>query len=373
MSVEDCSKLDRLQALNSAILRAIPDLMFVIRKDGTYLDCHANDPKMLYVPPSAFIGKTIRQVMPRSLTRMFGDAIARALSSVEPVEINYELPIDGKQRFFEARLTACNKDQVVAVVRDLTEIEKARAQSHDLAGRLIASQEMERMRIARELHDDLSQKVALLNIEIDRLVAPGSAMRKLVQSQKRLAVQVGELVHDLNQLAHQLHPSKVHTLGLTPSVRSICGEFSKRFKISASFAHGAMPNWIDPNVSLCLYRITQEALHNVVRHSRARHVSVTLDSERGALSLRDRRRWGGFRRAARRTDRAGSDQHARAGRPFGRHISDPFHGHKPGRELRRRSRCCKVIVADRPRIETCDVRAEPGRFKAWFSMAACWN
>jgi len=278
-------ELDRIQPLYSAILRSIPDLMFVIRKDGTYLGYRANDPKMLYVPPSTFIGKTIRQVMPHSLAGMFADAIGRALGSLEPVEVTYELPVGGVRRSYEARLTACDSDRVVALVRDLTEIKKARAQSHDLAGRLIASQEMERMRIARELHDDLGQRIALLNIEIDRLVAPGSAMRKLVQSQKRLGVQVGELVHYLNQLAHQLHPSKVHTLGLTPSIQSICAEFSKRSKISASFAHGALPRSIDTNVSLCLYRITQEALHNVFRHSRARHVSVKLDSVRGALSL----------------------------------------------------------------------------------------
>ena len=78
---------------------------------------------------------------------------------------------------------------------------------------------MERKRIAREVHDDLGQKVSLLNIEIDRLVAPGGAVRKFVQSQKRLAAQVGEIANDLNQLAHQLHPSKVETLGITRSLQ----------------------------------------------------------------------------------------------------------------------------------------------------------
>jgi signal transduction histidine kinase len=273
------------RVLNSAILRTIPDLMFVLRKDGTYLSYHANDPKLLFAPPSAFIGKTIRQVMPRGLSNRFTYAIARALGAGEPVEVTYELPIGGARRVFEARLTACGSDRVVALVRDLTEIERARARSRDLAGRLIVSQELERKRIAREVHDDLGQKVSLLNIEIDRLVAPGGAVSKFGQLQKRLAAQVGEIANDLNQLAHQLHPSKVETLGIKRSIRSLCAEFSNRRKISASFSHGALPRSIDPNVSLCFYRIAQEALHNVFRHSRARHVSVRLGEAGSVLSL----------------------------------------------------------------------------------------
>jgi signal transduction histidine kinase len=278
--------LDQIETLHSAVLRAIPDLMFVIHKNGTYLDYHASNPKLLFAPPSAFIGKTIRQVMPPSLADMFADAIASALGSRHPVKVEYELPLGGNRRLYEARLTSCGSDRVVAIVRDLTEIEKAHAHSRNLAGRLIASQEMERMRIARELHDDLGQKVALLNIEIDRLVEIGNDRRELADSHKRLSDQVAGLSRDLNQIAHQLHPSKVHALRLDSSIRSICAEFSKRHAINATFVHGPLPKSVDPNVSLCLYRITQEALHNVVRHSRARHVSVQLGSKQDSLSLR---------------------------------------------------------------------------------------
>jgi signal transduction histidine kinase len=116
-------------------------------------------------------------------------------------------------------------------------------------------------------------------------MAQGGSVRTFVQFQKRLAAQVGEIATDLNQLAHELHPSKVDTLGLERSIRALCVEFSNRRKINASFAHGALPRSIDPNVSLCLYRITQEALHNVFRHSRARSVLVRLGSARGVLSL----------------------------------------------------------------------------------------
>jgi signal transduction histidine kinase len=278
--------LDQIETLHSAVLRAIPDLMFVIHKNGTYLDYHASNPKMLFLPPSAFIGKTIRQVMPPSLADVFADAITSALGSRHPVKVEYELPLGSNRRLYEARLTSCGSDRVVAIVRDLTEIENAHAQSRNLAGRLIASQEMERMRIARELHDDLGQKVALLNIEIDRLVEIGNDRGDLADSHRRLSAQVAGLARDLNQIAHQLHPSKVHALRLDSSIRSVCTEFSKRHALNAIFVQGALPKSVDPNVSLCLYRITQEALHNVIRHSRAHHVSVKLASTRDSLSLR---------------------------------------------------------------------------------------
>jgi signal transduction histidine kinase len=277
--------LDEIETLYSAVLRALPDLMFVIRRDGTYLDYHAGDAKQLFASPSAFIGKKIRDVMPPSLAEMFGEAIMGAIGSSEPVVVKYELPMSGDQRSYEARLTAAGSDRVVAIVRDLTEIERAHAQNRSLAGRLIASQEMERSRIARELHDDLSQKVALLNIEIDQLVAPGVPRRERVRCQRRLAVQLSELADDLNHLAHRLHPSKLHTLGLEASIRSICAEFSRRRDIKVNFAHGRLPRSINPHASLCLYRVAQEALHNVFRHSQACHVSVELCSEQSSLLL----------------------------------------------------------------------------------------
>jgi signal transduction histidine kinase len=277
--------LDEIEAQYSAVLRALPDLVFVIQSDGTYLDYHAGDAKQLFAPPSAFIGRKIREIMPPSLADMFDEAITNAIGSSGPVVVKYELPMSGDRRSFEARLTAAGGDRVIAIVRDLTEIERAHAQNRSLAGRLIASQEMERRRIARELHDDLSQKVALLNIEIDQLVAPGVARRERVKCQKRLAVRLSELADDLNHLAHRLHPSKLHTLGLEASIRSICAEFSRRRDIKVSFTHGPLPRTINPNVSLCLYRVAQEGLHNVFRHSQASHVSVELCSEQSALLL----------------------------------------------------------------------------------------
>src|SRR5262249_14318726 len=160
--------LAQAQERNSAMLRAVPDLMFVGARAGTDLDYHAKGPKQLFVPPSAVLGKKVRDIMPPALAELFVDAIARACQRDDPVVVDYDLPL-GETRYFEARLVRAGTDRVLCMCRDVTESKRATARSRDLAGRLIASQEIERQRIARELHDDLSQKIALLAIDLDQL------------------------------------------------------------------------------------------------------------------------------------------------------------------------------------------------------------
>jgi signal transduction histidine kinase len=265
-------RLEQAQERNAAMLRAVPDLMFVVTRDGTYLDYHAKDPKQLFVPPSAFLGRTVRDVMPPDLAEVFMEAIERAYQSDNPVVIEYDLPL-GETRHFESRIVRAGADRVLSMVRDVTESKRAMELNRDLAGRLIVSQEAERQRIARELHDDLSQKIALLSIELDQL-APAFAMDGLGFA--KLREQMTEIASDVHDLSHELHPSKLQILGLPSAMKSLCRDISRQRGVDVVFTHGAIPTKVDPKVSLCLYRIAQEALHNVARHSHAREAEVNL-------------------------------------------------------------------------------------------------
>jgi len=151
----------------SAILTAIPDLMFIMQRDGTYVDYHARDAALLFAPPSSFIGRTVRDVMPPPLGDLMMNALEDASRSGDPVVLEYELPM-GEPRYYEARIVRMEADRLLSIVRDITELKKAAELNRELARRLISSQEVERQRIARELHDDISQRVAALNIELDR-------------------------------------------------------------------------------------------------------------------------------------------------------------------------------------------------------------
>jgi PAS domain S-box-containing protein len=267
---------------NSAILRALPDLMFVLDADGRYVDFHARESDSLFVSPDAFLGRTVRDVFPAALAETFMKALEQARTGDEPVVVEYELPMD-ELRYYEARLVPADNDRVLSIVRDVTESKRAIELNRALAGRLIVTQEEERQRIARELHDDVSQKIALLHLEVDQIAAELSdPHRTRVQ---KVSWQVTEIACDLSNLSHRLHPSRLQTLGLAESVRLLCHEISQQRQVSVAFSSAVLPETVDPSVSLCLYRIAQEALHNVAKHSQARDASVQLTHDREHVDL----------------------------------------------------------------------------------------
>ena len=275
------------EARNSAILQAIPDLMFVLARDGTYLDYHARDPKLLFAPPDAFLGRTVRNIMPAPLADMMMDALERAHASDTPIVVEYELPMDGT-RFFETRIVRTGADRLLSIVRDVTDTRRASERIRDLAQQLIASQEMERQRIARELHDDVGQRLTLLILAIDEMAAQGLSEQSRPRL-RMLSTEAGEIASAVSSLAYGLHPAKLYALGLVAAIRTLCDQASQSPGLHIAFTHGPLPLLVDPNVSLCLYRIAQEALHNVVRHSRARDASVSLmgDQQHIALQIAD--------------------------------------------------------------------------------------
>ena len=270
---------------NSAILRAIPDLMFVLRRDGTYVDYHARDPSMIYLPPAQFLGRTVRDIFSPDLAETVMEAIERCCVTGEPVVFEFELNV-GYLRYNEARLVPLANDQVLSIVREVTEARRARELNRALAGRLIVSQEEERQRIARELHDDLSQKIAVLNIDVDRLAHQMQTSEHRTWL-RRISAQVAEVAEHLHDLSYELHPARLQTLGLLESLQVMCSEFSHQRNIHVTFtaADSELPLVIDPSISLCVYRLTQEALHNVARHSHAAEASVQLSYEGGDICL----------------------------------------------------------------------------------------
>src|SRR5688572_29350264 len=270
------------QARSDALLRAIPDLMFVLGRDGTYLDYHARDDRLLFAPPGMFLGRTVTEIFPPPCAATMMDALERAWASDAIVVVEYELPMD-EPRFYEARIVRVDDNRLLSIVRDVTESKRASEINRDLARRLLSRQEDEWQRIARELHDDISQRLALLNVELDAgSVEPDAdALRMRL---RRLSSQVGEIAGDVHYLSYELHPSRLRSLGLVTSLRALCEDTSSWRNVHVVFSHGEMPA-VDPAVSLCLFRIVQEALHNVVRHSQAHSAQVTVQCDEREITL----------------------------------------------------------------------------------------
>ncbi len=167
--------------------------------------------------------------------------------------------------------------------------EKARASYHevrDLAGRLISAREDERTRIARDLHDDIGQRVASVSIALSRIqrqIPDGSNPAR--QSLSDLERQSMQLSADLRQLSHELHPGAIEHLGLIDALRERCDDFSQDSGVPVRLhVSEAWPDVSDA-VALCFYRVAQEALRNVATHARARNVTVSLDQLDGHLMM----------------------------------------------------------------------------------------
>jgi signal transduction histidine kinase len=222
------------------------------------------------------MGKKVRDVMPAALADIMMDALERACRSDDPVVVEYELATD-EVRFYEARIVK-STDRLLSIVRDVTESKRTSELNRELARRLIASQEVERQRIARDLHDDVSQRMALLNLELDQVATKLDA-RQPRSRLRRLSALAGEIASDVHNLSYELHPSKLQALGLAAGIQSLCRDASKQRDLQVAFTHGSLPTAVDATVSLCLYRIVQEALHNITRHSRAREAQVSVDCD----------------------------------------------------------------------------------------------
>jgi signal transduction histidine kinase len=149
----------------------------------------------------------------------------------------------------------------------------AEARLRHLSGRLITAQEQERSRIARDLHDDAGQRLALLAIELDQLPAPS------------LADSARSLSADLHRMAHQLHPAILDQLGLLPATRRFAGELAARYAVSVDVSSQSWPESLPRDAALVLYRVMQEALQNAVKHSGAARVEVTFRGGGPELTL----------------------------------------------------------------------------------------
>ena len=419
------SRRRRTEARNSAILRALPDLMFLQTIDGVYVDYHASDPSQLLSPPEQFLGKNMRDALPTALLRQVEAGFAQATSTAEPVApvvVEYDLDLPLESRRYEARLVRSSDNQILTLVRDITEQARAeialregaqryalasaagavgvwdwnfetnqlyvdtglksllgfedaeistspedwgsrvhpldlpiaaarikacldgdsdvydiehrmlhkdgsvrwflsrgsairaedgtvrrivgtkvditelkgaeqaireneaklRASNEEiqyLAGSLISAQDAERARIARDLHDDVSQQLAVLSIALGglkrrlRAANHDDDLQSAVSSIQQSAV---ALTESLRLVTHDLHPTVLRHGGLKAALASHCAGISEAHPIAIAYSAEGELDALDPDTGLSLYRIAQEALHNVVKHARAGRAEVHL-------------------------------------------------------------------------------------------------
>lgn len=179
--------------------------------------------------------------------------------------------------------------------KNIAQHKEAEKALQDVSARLIHAQEEERRRIARELHDDFSQRLAIMGIELEQLARQlPTAAEPLKGLCDGLWQKVRQLSNDLHGLSYELHPAKLDHLGLVPAVRSLCREMADRHHLTIHCTEQDVPRSVPRPIGLCLYRIAQEALQNVVKHSLAREASVTIAASPTRITLTVRDNGAGF-------------------------------------------------------------------------------
>jgi signal transduction histidine kinase len=162
----------------------------------------------------------------------------------------------------------------------------SREELQDLTGKLLVAHEVERRRIACELHDDFGQEMALLSVEIDllhqKLESDGQVAPRIAVMSDR----VKQLSSSIHVLSHQLHPMKLEQLGPVAAIRGLCKELTQSHSVNIEFVDHHVPEPITDDIALCIYRIAQESLRNVVKHSGAQKCNVELSGLDGAVCLR---------------------------------------------------------------------------------------
>jgi len=173
--------------------------------------------------------------------------------------------------------------EAVCVAQDVSDLKTAEKRLQALARRLMTAQEEERSRLARELHDDVTQRLGTLAIDAGKLAqGPDGERGELRDLQERA---IG-LAHDVQGLSRRLHPSILDDLGLAAALRAESQALGRRLDVPVSFAAEPMPESFPKESATALYRIAQECFQNIVRHARATEVNVELSVVGGQARLR---------------------------------------------------------------------------------------
>ncbi len=173
---------------------------------------------------------------------------------------------------------------------DVTDRKLAEEALATMGRKLIEAHEEERTRIARELHDDINQRIALVAVELEQWNQhlPESAV-EIHDHIHHACQRLSDIANDIQALSHRLHSSKLEYLGLVAAANSFCREFSEQQKVRIEFSHSDVPRTLPREISLCLFRVLQEAVQNAAKHSGARHFNVDLrrTAEGICLTVRD--------------------------------------------------------------------------------------
>lgn len=282
-----------------ALFEAAAQAIFLVDRQGHIAMANPATASMFGYPPDELIGQSIELLIPDNLRHAHVDHRSRYFQNPQSRAMGLGLDLrarrkDGSEFAAEISLNSVESSRGTLAVAFVSDISKRKAdeqaireQGEDLRGlaaRLMTAQDDERRRIARDLHDDLSQKLAFLAMDLGKL-ATKPAASELTTEIRPLQLRAADAAETVRRISHQLHPSVLDDIGIEAALEQYAEEFEQRTGISTSFSSHNMPDSLPMEIAASIYHIAQECLRNVAKHSRTETVTVDLEYRNGLVRL----------------------------------------------------------------------------------------
>ena len=284
------------EARKSAIMRVALDAIITIDHQGKIIELNSAAEHIFTHSRAKLIGENILEIIPPSLRPWFQDGLTNHFSGERgpAVGSRIELPVlrADKSRFYAeftvTRIKLKGEPTFTVYIRDITQRKRAEEELRSLPQRIIKAQEVERSRVARELHDGVNQIIASVKMRIrnaqEGLPTFQAATREILGRCDRLLTNALE---ENRRIAHNLHPADLNNLGFSAACQNFCKEFQSRTNMEVQ-CRITLPgkSRLAPGIELTLFRIVQEAINNIEKYAHAKTAKLRIGMQNGSIQLK---------------------------------------------------------------------------------------
>ena len=284
------------EARKSAIMRVALDAIITIDHEGRIIELNSAAESIFTHSRAKLVGENIMEIIPPSLRPWFKEGLANHFSGEKgpAVGSRIEMPVlrADKSRFHSeftiTRVKLKGEPTFTVYIRDITQRKRAEEEMRSLPLRIIKAQEVERSRVARELHDGVNQIIASVKMRIrnarESLPPVQAATREILGRCDKL---LAGALEENRRIAHNLHPADLNNLGFSAACHNLCKEFQSRSNMDVQ-CKITLPaeNRLPPGIELTLFRIVQEAINNIEKYAHAKTTTVSIGLQNGSIRLK---------------------------------------------------------------------------------------
>lgn len=273
--------LDRLQEYERAV-EGLEEMVAVVDREYRYVIANSKFLKMRNMEKGQVLSHFAYEILNKGV---FDAVVKEKLDEcfqgkVVKYEMKYTYPELGERDILVSYFPvegATGVERVACIVQDITDRKRMEEVLRSVNEKLIEAHEEERIRIARELHDDISQRLALLTINLNRLKTDDQTLPADIREGVTKATNyAADLSRDIQAMSHRLHSSKLEYFGLARAAASFCNELADQHKVEIDLQSEDIPDGLPEEIALCMFRVLQEALQNAIKHSRSQRFDVSF-------------------------------------------------------------------------------------------------